>query len=473
MKQIETVHGHLYEQVAAHVVEMVERGTYRCGERVPSVRKMSRQLELSVTTVLEGYRLLEDQGVLEARPQSGFFVARPPAGPPSTPIEACEKPVPVEVGNLISKFLRDLQVPELVQLSAACPSAELLPTRKLTRSLIRAARKSENDTFYDVPPGNRELRVQIAQRAVAAGCMLSPDDVVLTLGCQEALTLCLRAACRPGDIVAVETPTYHGQLQAIEMLGLRVLEVPGHPVDGISLPALRLAVEQMPIRAVLATPSYSNPTGSSIPDAQREELVKMLAEREIPLIEDDVYGDLGFAGKRTRAAKAYDEQGLVLYCSSFSKTLAPSYRVGWAVPGRFKEDVIRFKALSNLASPTLPAYAISDYLSRGGYDQYLRKVRRSYAQHVREMSQAVLHHFPKGTTVSTPAGGFVLWVNLPAGRRALDLYERALEAGIGIAPGPIFSASKRFEDAMRLTASNWTPRIEEAVETLGKLVHAG
>ena len=454
------------------MTELIERGTYRCGERVPSVRAMSSQLELSVTTILEGYRLLEDQGILEARPQSGFYVARPPVATQTMPLEPGEEPVPVEVGNLISRFLKDLQRPGLIQLSAACPSADLLPTRKLTRSMIRAARESETLTFYDVPPGYRELRVQIAQRAVAAGCLFSPDDVVLTLGCQEALTLCLRAACRPGDVVAVETPTYHGQLQAIEMLGLRVLEIPGHPVDGISLPALRLAVEQMPIRAVLATPSYSNPTGSCIPDSGREELVQLLAQHEIPLIEDDVYGDLGFTHRRPKAAKAHDQNELVLYCSSFSKTLAPSYRVGWAVPGRYKEDVIRFKALSNLASPTLPAHALSDYLSRGGYDQYLRKVRRRYSQQVREMSEAVLQHFPEGTTVSNPGGGFVLWVGLPEGRRAMDLYERALEVGIGIAPGPIFSASSRFTDHIRLTASNWDAGIEEAIERLGLLLYS-
>ncbi|MBI3929518.1 MAG: PLP-dependent aminotransferase family protein [Armatimonadetes bacterium] len=459
----------LYEQVADRITELVRNGVYGYGERVPSVRTLSQQLEVSATTVVEAYRLLEDQGLLESRPQSGYYVCRSPENHerPECRCPDPRKPVPVGVGDLIMRVLSDAVRQDVVSFAGADAAPDLLPLHRLQRELSEAARDPAAVATYDLPPGCRELRVQIARRAAAAGCVLSPDQIVLTVGCQEALTLCLRAVCRVGDVVAIESPTFYGQLQAIEALGLKVLEIPSDPVDGMSLAALKLALEQIPVRAVVATPSYNNPTGSCMPEPCRQELVDLLAARDIPLIEDDVYGDLGYELRRAPAAKAYDRAGRVLYCSSFSKTAAPGFRLGWAVPGRYQAQVERLKVLSNLASPTLQAHAMASYLAGSGYERYLRRIQREYGRRVRRLREVVRRSFPEGTRISSPRGGFVLWIELPSGYDTVELYPRALGRGVGYAPGPIFSAARRYRNCLRLTASRCDPSREEALERLG------
>ena len=462
----------LYERVANRVADLVDKGVYNYGEKVPSVRDLSREMEVSTTTVVEAYRLLEDQGLLEARPQSGYYVKvhEVDARCPKMACPSPRDPVPVTVSDMIVDLLRDQMRHDLVRMAGADAAPDLLPVKSLQKCVATAVRESDCLTEYDPPPGCRELRVAVAKRAAAAGCHFSPDEVVLTTGAQEALTLCLRAVCSVGDVVAIESPTFFGQLQAIEMLGLRVLEIPTDPRSGISLDALRLALEQMPVKAVMATPSHSNPSGSCMSEASRRELVEMTARARIPLIEDDVYGELGYGLKRMPAARAFDREGGVLYCSSFSKTLAPGYRLGWAVPGRYRDQVERLKALSNLASPSVLALGVARYLQGSAYERTLRTMRREYARRSRAMRESILAHFPPGTRVSDPRGGYVLWVELPRRFDSLKAYPRAREQGVVYAPGPMFSASKRYHHCLRLNAANWGPREQQAIEILGRKI---
>jgi DNA-binding transcriptional MocR family regulator len=275
--------------------------------------------------------------------------------------------------------------------------------------------------------------------------------------------------CRPGDTVAIESPIFYNLLQVIEMLDLKALEIPTHPQTGMSISALRYAIEHNPVHACLIISNFNNPFGSVMPDGRKKELVELLAGHGIPLIEDDVYGDLGFTHDRPTVAKRHDREGLVILCSSFSKTLAPGYRVGWVVPGRFQEKIERLKAVSNIATATLPQLAIAEFLENGGYDHYLRKMRGIYSRQAALMSQAVQRFFPAGTRVNNPSGGFVLWVELPEGVDSIRLYERALERGITIAPGFIFSASQKYRNFIRLNAAYWSARIEQAVALIGKM----
>ncbi|RQW82995.1 MAG: PLP-dependent aminotransferase family protein, partial [Geobacter sp.] len=310
------------------------------------------------------------------------------------------------------------------------------------------------------------------QRALKAGCSLAPDQFVITSGCLEAVTLSLRAVCRPGDTVAIETPIFYNLLQIIEMLDLKALEIPTHPRNGISLSALRYALEHTPIHACLVIPNFNNPFGSRMPEENKQELVMLLERHNIPLIENDVYGDLGFMSERPGIAKRYDRKGLVIHCSSFSKTLAPGYRVGWVVAGRFQESIEKLKAVSNIATATLPQMAIAEFLANGGYDQYLRKIRGVYGLQTSLMAKAVEGCFPKGTRVNTPSGGFVLWVEMPEAVDSIKLYEEALRCGITIAPGTIFSATGKYGNFIRLNAAYWSKRIEQAVSTVGELAKA-
>lgn len=462
----------LYERVAQRVVRLIQDGTFQPGARIPSVRSQSRQHAVSITTVLEAYRLLEIEGWIEARPQSGYFVAPRVTQRPAEPGTSAPIPDPtqVSIGELSLLILRDMQNPALAQLGATVPDPDLLPGEKLNRLQHAIARELGGRSLsYDAPPGCRELRLQVARRALEFGCELHPDEIITTIGCQEAMVLALRAVCRPGDTVAIESPVYYGVLQAIESLGLKALELPTHPTTGMSLDALRYALDQHPVHACLIS-NFNNPTGSCMPDEARRELVELLAARDIPLIEDDIYGDLSHTSPRPRVAKAFDRKGLVMLCSSFSKTLAPGYRVGWIAPGRFFKEVEHLKCFSTLATPTLPQLTIAEFLNSGGYERYLRKMRGIYSRHTALVAQAVAQHFPAGTRATRPGGGFIVWVELPEPFDSLRLYRIAATHGIIFAPGPIFSAKGAYRNYLRLNAAAWSPQIEDAIATLGGLV---
>ncbi|HTQ46358.1 MAG TPA: PLP-dependent aminotransferase family protein [Polyangiaceae bacterium] len=465
--------GHLYEALANDLARLVSKGTLRPGDRLPSVRQLSDQRGVSVSTVLQAYLLLENRGIVETRPQSGHYVrARRLSlvAEPRTPRGATQA-TRVSVTELIARVYSASRDPRNVLLGGGFMSPELLPTESLNRRLAAVARAAGGAGIaYDPPPGLPALRRAIARRAADYDVALSADDVVTTVGTMEALHLCLRAVARHGDTIVVESPAYYGVLQLIESLGMRVLEVPSNAGTGVDLARLQEALRQHPVRAVLLVPTFSNPLGALMPDDTKRELVRMLARHEVPLIEDDIYGDLGFDAARPRPAKAFDRHGLVMLCTSFSKTLAPGYRVGWVAPGRWRDAVERLKFAQTVGTPTLPQMAIADFLENGGYERHLRRLRRSLADQVGRVSDAVAEHFPKGTRISRPRGGFLLWVEMPPGKNALDLHDRALARGVSIAPGPIFSAKQRFSNCLRLSCAwPWSDRIERAIRTLGEL----
>jgi DNA-binding transcriptional MocR family regulator len=465
----------LYESVASDITALIDSGTLGPGERVPSVRRLSRQKHVSISTVLQAYRVLENRGMIEARPQSGYYVrsrGRAVAEPATT--NPPRSPSPVGVHDLVSRVLAVGSDPHVVRLGAALPGHELMPAAKLRRMLSATARRHpESLTTYPVPPGREELRRQIARRALDWGCNLTAGDVIVTTGCMEALNLCLRAVAKAGDIIALESPTYFGVLQVIESLGMKALEIPTHPREGISLEALSLACERERVKACLLMCNVSNPLGSVMPDIAKKRLVQMLAGHGIPLIEDLVYGDLYFARTPPRAAKAYDKQGMVMLCSSFSKTLAPGFRIGWVAPGRYRAQVEKLRFVSSVGNPELLQLTVAEFLDNGGYDHQLRSLRRAFADRIGRTQRAVCENFPAGTRVTSPAGGFVLWVELPRGVDSLALYEAAMREGISIAPGPMFSASDRYRNCIRLNCGcAWTPLIERAIARLGHLAKA-
>jgi DNA-binding transcriptional MocR family regulator len=464
----------LYVRLAEQVTRLIEEGTLRPGDRLPSVRHQSRRQDVSITTVLEAYRVLESDGWIEARPQSGYFVSCRVTHRPAEPECSTPRPDPTPVSNseLCLRVLRDTRNPHLVQLGATVPDPAMLPYERLNRIQAALGRRLGGESVaYDTPPGCRELRVQLARRAMEAGCELSPDEIVTTFGCQEAVTLALRAVCRPGDTVAIESPAYYGIFQALELLGLRALELPQHPRHGLRVDALRAALNQHPIHACLFS-NFSNPIGACMPDEARRELVELLAGRGIPIIEDDIYGDLSFEAPRPRVARAYDRNGMVLLCSSFSKTLAPGYRVGWIAPGRFFRQVEHLKFFSSLSTATQPQLAVAEFLAGGWYERHLRRIRPIYARHVALVAQAVARHFPAGSRATRPEGSFIVWVELPERVDSLQLYQEALAEGITFAPGPIFSATGGYRNYLRLNAASWNPRIEAAIARLGALARA-
>ena len=462
----------LYEQVADHIVELIDRGTLHAGERLPSIRKLSSQMDVSISTVLQAYMMLEGKERIEAKPQSGFYVRRMRNLAPE-PRASSPSPLVTRVGvsELVAQVFQTAHDPQVIQLALSTPSPEHLPVKRLNRLMAAAMGKAGARALsYDFPPGYAPLRHEIAKRSIESGCKLIESDLVTTHGTMEALNLCLRAVAKAGDVIAIESPAFYGTLQVIESLGMKALEIATDPRDGIVLDALSAAVRRQKVRACLLVTNFSNPLGSCMPDSNKKALVEMLARREIPLIEDDIYGDLCFAGPRPKAAKAYDKDGLVLLCSSFSKTLAPGYRVGWTAPGRFRPQVESLKFTSSMATTTAPQMAIAEFLQSGGYDRYLRKLRRILAGQVEQMRHAVSRYFPDGTKITRPQGGYVLWVELPRSVDSLELHRRALAQKISIAPGPIFSAKQKYKNFIRLSCGlPWSEKIDGAVQRLGEL----
>jgi DNA-binding transcriptional MocR family regulator len=462
----------LYHQVAEQIHDLIRTGTLRAGEKVPSVRRLSHQQGVSISTVLQAYQRLEDHGVIEARPQSGYYVRRahlpvPEPQPSRPPRRALE----VEVNALVEAMLTAGLDPKMVSFGSACPQGDVFPLERVRRVLSsRARRDREALGRYGLPPGSDALRRAIARRALEWGCRIDYRNLVTTSGCMEAINLALRAVTQPGDTVALESPTYYGFLQILQSLGLRALEIPTHPRTGISLDALEVALGAQPVKAVLVMPNVSNPVGATMTDAAKKRLVEMLAERNVPLIEDHIYAELNYDGPTPRAAKAYDRGGSVMLCSSFAKTLAPGLKSGWIEPGRWRDRIRMLKFVASGGLTEIVELTLAELLESGGYERSLRQLRRRFAQQVEAARAVIAESFPKGTKVTQPAGGFIVWVELPKGHDSIALFERLLERGISIAPGPMFSASQRYRNCMRISLGHaWNERSEKALREVGRL----
>ena len=463
-----------YEALAADMAESIRTGLLRPGDRLPSVRHTSTSRGVSPSTVFQAYYLLEAQGLVRARERSGYYVAGGALQVPPEPeftSQPQDESLAVDVSERVFDILGTSSARDVVPFGSAFPSPLLFPLARLGKALASSAQSLDPwSTVDDLTPGNAALRRQIALRYLADGINLHTDEIIITNGALEALNLCLAAVTRPGDSVVVESPTFYAALQALERLGLEVIEVPTHPREGIDLAALEHAIVRHRPKACWLMTTFQNPLGSLMPEDKKQALVALLARHGVPLIEDDVYAELYFGDRRPLPAKAFDRDGLVLHCGSFSKCLAPGYRLGWAAPGRFAQAVARQKLTTTLGASAPVQAALADYLQRGGFDKHLRRLRQTLAARQVRVAEAVAAHFPPGTRATQPAGGYFLWVELPEGADTLRLHRQALQHGISIAPGPIFSASRGFAHCLRLNyGQEWNARSEAALATLGRL----
>ena len=467
-----------YETLAADIEDSIRSGVLRSGDRLPSIRIASRHRGISASTVFGAYYLLEARGLVRARAKSGYYVS---AGPRRFPPEAqsvsaaADDSVDLAVSERVFQILEHTARRKAVPLGSAFLSPLLFPLPRLGRYLAASARNLDPwSTVDDLTPGNDTLRRQIAVRYVSDGIRVPTDEIVVTNGALEALNLCLAAVARVGDSVIVESPTFYAALQSLERLGMRAIEVPTHQRDGIELGALEQAIKQHKPKACWLMTTFQNPMGSTLPEGKKRQLVELLARHDMPLIEDDVYGELYFGAKRPLPAKAFDKAGLVLHCSSFSKCLAPGYRIGWVAAGRYAKAVARQKLATSLASSTPTQIALANYLEHGGFDKHLRKLRQTLEKQQRVFAQAIGHYFPEGTRATRPAGGYFVWVELPPGADSLEIQSRALKLGICVAPGPIFSARPHFKNFLRLNYGHpWNERTEWALATLGRVAATG
>ena len=465
----------LYEKLADDIEKLIRQGVYRPGERVPSIRQVSQQHGVSITTVIRAYLFLESRGILDSKPQSGYIVSlraierHTEALRPSRPIAISAS---VDVSRLVLSTLRAIGVDDAIPLGSPYPHPSLFPFEKLNRYASAAGRnKSLRDITSALPPGSPELIRQIARRYLETGMAIDPNEIIVTEGATEAINLCLQAVAKPGDIIAVESPTFYATLHAIERMGMKAIEVATHPEYGIEIDALENIIHTHPIAACMVMPNFQNPLGFQMPDERMRKLVALLAKAEIPAIENGVYNELHFGEKHPNTLKSYDENGLILHCASFSKSLTAAYRIGWALPGRYREKVEKLKFLNTLTTSVIPQLAIAEYLERDGYEHHLRRVRKHYAHQAKIMRAMVMRFFPAGTRISNPTGGYVLWVELPGVVDSMKLYQLLLDRGITIGPGYMFSTSDHYHNFIRLNYSApWTQEIEQAVVTIGKVV---
>ncbi len=463
-----------YEKFADEIAELIRTGVLGPGEKVPSVRHASRTYGVSPSTVFQAYYLLEDRGLIQARARSGYFVrehAKRPLHEPELTAHAAQT-TEVDVSELVFSVLASLKDPHTVPFGSAFPSPDLFPLPRLAKSMAHALRRlSPHEIITDMTTGNADLRRQIALRYMVSGVMLPMEELVISNGAMEALNLCLQCVTQPGDLVAIESPTFYACLQVLERLQLKAVEIPVHPREGIDLGALSESLKQLPIKACWFMSSLQNPLGASMSEEKKQALYELLVEHQVPLIEDDVYAELYFGSHPPKPVKSFDREGLVMHCSSFSKSLAPGYRIGWVAGGRYAEQIARLKLMTTI-SPSVPAQAaLADYLQHGGYDRHLRKLRHALEMQQSAMLASAARHFPASTRVTRPSGGYFLWFEFPERLDSLQLLRLALAQGISLAPGPIFSASQGFRHCARLNYGHpWNPRSEQAMEVLGRLV---
>jgi DNA-binding transcriptional MocR family regulator len=466
----------LYVKIADRMQSMIDSGTLRAGDRIPSVRHSSVQHQVSIPTVMQAYTLLESRRLIEARPKSGFYVRPRLAISLREPLASKRKPAVASLTNFASAISmnQDTTDSRLIPFGAAIPGDELLPLDKLAQLTSLIARRTTSASFrYDPAPGCLPLRQELGRLSLDWGCGLDASDFVITHGASEALHLALHAVTRSGDTVLVESPTYYGTLNLLAQLKLKVIAVPSSASHGLDVTAARDALATHSVAAILVIPNFSNPLGSLMPEANRRELLGLAEKYQIPIIEDDIYGDLPHEGARPHCLKALDTEDRVILCGSYSKTLAPGFRIGYIAAGKYHQRVLELKNAFNIGGSPLPALTVAEFLRNGGYERHLRKLRHTLRQQVCKMRETVAAVFPSDTRLSNPTGGFTLWLELPGDTDIMPIFHQARAAGITFTPGPLFSPDGCFKNCMRLSCgASWSPQIEAALGTLGQIIHA-
>lgn len=475
-KQLSATTDHLYLQVAEGLEKMIGEDVLRIGDKLPSVRMLSDEYGISMGTAFQAYYHLEGKGLIESRPKSGYYVRFNQKRFPDLPKMIQPDPLSHEVSvkEMIASIYSDIATHshKVINFAIGAPHASLLPLAKINKSVQHALRKSPDSCIsYEHTQGNPDLRKQIAKLAFNWGGKIKPDEVVVTGGCLEAMTLCIKAVTKPGDTVAVESPNYFGIYQALENMGLKVVEISSSPVTGLDLDCLQQVLKKTVVHAVIVIPNFNNPLGGLMPDENKQRLVALISKYNIPLIEDDIYGELYFGKNRPRTCKYYDTRGLVMHCSSLSKSLAPGYRIGWVLPGKFMDEVKMIKRIHNISSPTLTQAAMAHYLQHGRYEYHLKSMRKALHTHCLRYLQAIIDYFPEDTKVSRPHGGFILWVQLNKKVNSFKLRVEAMKHHISIVPGKIFSASCNYNNCIRISfARPWDADADYGLMMLGKLI---
>jgi len=465
---------YLYRQVIDLITENMDTGTLLPGDRLPSLRKMSKTAGVSIPTVRQAYIELERRRRVESRPQSGFYVRHRMANEIVRPRRTVAvEPAPLNCGTLMERVYDGINNPDLIPLGIANPSMAKSAAKTLHRTMKRImARSEERSLGYASTLGEPTLRRQIAYHYLDTfGAQVEPDQICITNGGQEALLLALTAVATKGDMIAVETPTYHGMLELIDSLGMLAVEIETCPEDGVTLSELERTLKKHPVKACMFSTTLGNPLGVTMPDEDRQGLVQLLEQYDVALIEDDVYGDLRFDGSRPVPAQFLGGKAQIFTCGSFSKTAASGYRIGWVVSCQSISEIARLKRAFSCSSGFLQQLTLADFLASGDYARHLKALVPVLKRNSERMQAMVAEHFPSETRTSRPVGGSVLWLELPKKVNAENLFDDAIAAGISIAPGHIFSPCSCYTNFVRLSFGHpWNEKTEGAIRWLGERV---
>ena len=459
-----------YEELAMDIRTQIANNTWRSGEKIPSVRMSCRNYNVSNSTVLQAYQLLESEGWIIAKPQSGYFVAPKVDGVDYQPPVAREKKA---INDRLFDFLKSSSAKGIVPFGSAFPDPDLFPLPTLTRNLASAGRKMTGaSVINNLPPGSESLRRQIAQRYLQQGISVNHQDVVITSGAMEALNLSLQTVTQSGDHVVIESPAFYGALQAVERLGLKPIEVDVCPVKGLDIEQFEIVLKNNNVKACWLMTTFQNPTGTSLSDEAKRRVVEIAEQNNTYIIEDDVYGDLYHEGHKPKPLKASDKTDSVLLCGSYSKSLCPGYRVGWVVNARFNDAIQKLQLLSTLSSSAPVQLGVTHFLTHESYDNHLRKLRKSLLERKARFIEIIKQYFPHSIKIEDPAGGYFIWIRFNSDFDSQQLHQLAIAQGISVASGDLFSEQGRADNAIRLNFSyELTQEREYALVLLGKLAH--
>ncbi|MEZ9233112.1 PLP-dependent aminotransferase family protein [Vibrio amylolyticus] len=464
-----------YVELAEQIKDQIKENVWGIGSKLPSLRKQTELSGFSLMTVMNAYQLLESQGWVVSHSRSGYVVApqikqQSIAAAP----KSLQETESVDINDFVFDILQASRKPNITNFGFAYPDPDLYPQNRVNRSLVHAAREMPTSNALDnLPPGNETLRTIIAKRYAAQGMNINPDEIVITAGALEALNLSLQSVTKAGDWVVVESPAFYGALQALERLNLRAIFVNTHPKEGIDLDSLERALKTHKVKACWLMTNFQNPLGFTLSDEKKQKLVSLLTAHNVYLIEDDVYSELYFGNSKPLPAKAFDQSGMTLHCSSFSKSLVAGFRIGWVAAGKKALQIQKIQLMSTLSTSAPVQLTLANYLSTRHYESHLRQLRRQLEQRKYQTWQQLQTYLPEGSNAIYSEGGYFIWVVLPEHINATELYRIALQDGISIAPGEMFDTHQQFNHCFRLNASlEFTPKVAQTIKRLCDLVKA-
>jgi DNA-binding transcriptional MocR family regulator len=461
-----------YQHLANLLAERIEQGLYRQGEKLPSVRALSQEHGVSISTVQQAYQTLENLQLITPQPRSGYFIAPRKAQPPVPAMSRpAQRPVDITHWDQVLTLLDARSDKSITAFGGGAPDVSQPSLKPLWREMSRVVQHNTAEVLsYDEISGRRELREQIARLMLDSETLATADDIIITNGCHAALSIALLAVCEPGDIVAVESPSYYGTMQLLRGFGIKAIEIPTDPQTGISIEALEMALEQWPIKGVILVPNCNNPLGFIMPDARKRQVLSLAQRYDIAIFEDDIYGELANDYPRPRTIKSWDIDGRVLLCSSFTKTVAPGLRVGWMVPGRYYDRVLHMKYAASATNVPATQMAVAAFVREGHYHRHVRRMRQIYQSNMETYTCWIRQYFPCGICVTRPQGGYMLWVELPEIVDMVCVAKQLCELKIQVAPGSLFSAAGKYRNCLRINCA--LPPNEKHREVMEKLGEA-